>query len=207
VPLETGRWLQHAALERLQLRYALIQQTKSGYLSEDEAQGLLTRFPIVETGNLDYQARGRVAQVARLEIEGRQVEVYLTHLHHVQPEDGLRQYQVRRLFQWVESRSDANACIVCGDFNAVPDSPSIRLIPKSFRAVQTAPTFPTALAAPGKPPSEAGVARLSFCLDYIWIAGDLEVQDAGHCFDRPSPDDPTLWPSDHLGVWADLRFQ
>jgi hypothetical protein len=26
------------------------------------------------------------------------------------------------------------------------------------------------------------------------------------CFNRPSPKDPTLYPSDHAGVWADLVF-
>ncbi len=91
VPLQTGRWLQRMAHERLGLRYALVQQTKSGYWTEDEAQGLFTRFPIIETSNLDYLSRGRVAQVVRLEIEGRQVDVYVTHLHHVRGEDGLRQ--------------------------------------------------------------------------------------------------------------------
>ena len=27
------------------------------------------------------------------------------------------------------------------------------------------------------------------------------------CFNRPAPNDPTLWPSDHVGVWADLEFE
>jgi hypothetical protein len=29
---------------------------------------------------------------------------------------------------------------------------------------------------------------------------------SGVCFNTPSADDPTLWPSDHAGVWADLAF-
>ena len=109
VPLQSGRWLWQAAKERLGLQYAFAQQTKSSGWSLDEAQGLLTRFPVVETGNLDYLARGRVAQVVRIEIEGQQVDVYVTHLHHVPEEDGLRQYQVQRLFQWIDSRDDAVA--------------------------------------------------------------------------------------------------
>lgn len=207
VPLQTGRWLQRAASENLHTQYALVQQTKSSGWSLDEAQGLLTRFPITETANLDYLSRGRVAQVTRLEIEGQQVDVYVTHLHHVPEEDGLRQYQVQRLFQWIETRDDVGACIVCGDFNATLDYPSMNLIPGSFRAVQTAPTFPTGLEGSGEPPSASGAARLSFCFDYIWIAGNLQIQEAGRCFDRPDPADPALWPSDHVGVWADLRRQ
>ena len=156
---------------------------------------------------MDYLSRSRIAQVARLEIEGRQVDIYVTHLHHVREEEGLRQYQVQRLFQWIESRDDVSTRIVCGDFNATPGSPSIQLIPNSFRAVQTAPTCPTDLGAPGEPPTISGIARLSLCYDYIWITGDLEIHEAGRCFDQPHPDDSTLWPSDHVGVWADLRLQ
>ena len=29
---------------------------------------------------------------------------------------------------------------------------------------------------------------------------------SGVCFNTPSADDPTLWPSDHAGVWADIAF-
>ncbi len=207
VPLQTGRWLQQVARERLGLQYALIQYTKTNEPSLDEAQGMLTRFPIIETGNLDYLSRSRIAQVTRLDIEGRQVDVYVTHLHHDRKEEGLRQYQVQRLFQWIESRDDVSTRIVCGDFNATPDSPSIKLIPDSYRTVQTAPTALAGLKVPDEPASEPSGKRLSFCYDYIWIADDLKIQEAGRCFDQPDPDDPTLWPSDHVGVWADLTFQ
>lgn len=206
VPLQTGRWLQREASERFGLTYALTQQTKSSGWSMDEAQGLLTRFPIVETGNLDYLSRGRVAQVTRLEIEGHCVDIYVTHLHHVMKEDGLRQYQVRRLFEWVESRSDADAQIVCGDFNATPDATSIKLVPNTFRPVQTSPTFPTSLVAPDGITSAEEAPRLAYCLDYIWVSKELAVQEAGRCFDQPDSGDPTLWPSDHVGVWVDLEF-
>ena len=48
--------------------------------------------------------------------------------------------------------------------------------------------------------------RFDRCIDYIWIAGNLEVATSEVCFNRPHPDDSTLWPSDHAGVWADLEF-
>jgi endonuclease/exonuclease/phosphatase family metal-dependent hydrolase len=212
VPLQTGRWLQQVTRDRLGLQYALIQYNKSNELSQDEAQGLLTSFPVIETGGLEYLARNRIAQVTRVEIEGQYVDIYLTHLHHVPEEDGLRQYEVQRLFQWIESRDDVSTRIVCGDFNATPDEPSIKLIPDSFRTVQTAPTCPTSLEAPGELPIWHGFARpgpiqpFSWCYDYIWITEKLEVHDAGQCFNQPHPDDPTLWPSDHVGVWADLSL-
>lgn len=207
VPLQNGRWLWHEVSERFHIKYSYLQQNKAGaFISEEEAQGLLTLFPILETGHFEYLARGRVAQVARLEIEGQPVDVYVTHLHHVKDEDGLRQYEVQRLFQWIESRSDVKTCIVCGDFNAPPDSPSIQLVPKHFRPVQLSPTAPTPIAKFDDLPLESESSSLSLCLDYIWITRDLIIKESGLCFNQPSAKDPSLWPSDHVGVWADLMF-
>ena len=208
VPLQAGRWLWCEVNERFDIKYAYIQQNKAGaFISEEEAQGILTIFPVLEAGNFEYLARGRIAQVTRLEIEGRQIDIYLTHLHHVRDEDGLRQYEVQRLFQWVQNRNDVKTCIVCGDFNAPPDSPSIQLVPKDFRPVQISPTFPTVLSEVNGQPSELEIPRLSICLDYIWITRDLIIEESGLCFDQPNSKDASLWPSDHVGVWADLKFQ
>jgi len=44
------------------------------------------------------------------------------------------------------------------------------------------------------------------CIDYIWISDGIEILASEVCFNRASPDDPSLWPSDHAGVWADLRI-
>ena len=206
VPLQTGRWLQRAARERLGLHYVLLQQSMANDWSWKAAQGLLTQFPAIEAANLDYGSRNRVAQVTRIEVDGRLVDVYVTHLWDVGEEDGLRQYQVQRLLEWIQSRDDVEARIVCGDFNATLDAPSIQLMAATFQSVQTEPTIRTGLRELGESPSDPGSALLSRCIDYIWVAGPLEVENAGRCFDKPHPDDPTLWPSDHAGVWADLEF-
>jgi hypothetical protein len=44
------------------------------------------------------------------------------------------------------------------------------------------------------------------CLDYIWIRGAVRVASARLAFDRPASDDPTLYPSDHLGIAAHLEI-
>lgn len=207
-PLETGRWFWQEVNKRFNSKYSYLQQNKVGaFISEEEAQGLLTRFPVLEAGHFEYLARGRIAQVARVEVNGQPVDIYVTHLHHVRDEDGLRQYEVKRLFQWIQNRNDVSTCIVCGDFNAPPDSPSIQLVPKNFRPVQISPTFPTGLVEVGGRLSEPEIPRLSICLDYIWITQDLTIETSGLCFNQPDAKDSSLWPSDHVGVWADLRFQ
>jgi hypothetical protein len=49
--------------------------------------------------------------------------------------------------------------------------------------------------------------RMDRCIDYIWVAGAIRIVDSGVCFNRPSSQDPSLWPPDHVGVWADLALR
>ena len=43
------------------------------------------------------------------------------------------------------------------------------------------------------------------CLDYVWLRGAVEAEEARLVFDRPAVGDPTLFPSDHVGVAARVR--
>ena len=56
VPLQTARLLRDSAIAATGIPYKLVQQTRVNGLSNVEGEALLTRFAIVETGNLDYQA-------------------------------------------------------------------------------------------------------------------------------------------------------
>jgi endonuclease/exonuclease/phosphatase family metal-dependent hydrolase len=206
LPLQTARWLQGVAKDRMGIEYALVQQTKVNGLAGVEAEALLTRFPIMETGNLDYQARDMVALVARIVIDGEPIDIYVTHLYRSIGDDSLRLYQVQQLLAWIDSRRDVTASIVCGDFNATLDKPSAALMATRFRQTQTAPTAFTPLAESDGKVSHPKWSRMDRCIDYIWIAGNLKIIESGVCFDKASPDDASLWPSDHAGVWADLEI-
>ena len=206
IPLLSARWLRMSAAELTGVDYHLVQQTKTNSLSRVEGEALLTRFPVIETQNLDYQARDMVALVARIVLGTTPVDVYVTHLFMSRGEDSLRLFQVQQLLAWIETRRDVSAAIVCGDFNAALDAPSAALMATRFRPTQTAPTAFTALAGHDGAVSHPYWPRMDRCIDYIWVKGDIEVIASGVCFDRPSPDDPTLWPSDHAGVWADLAL-
>ena len=206
IPTQTGRWLQRAAVERMRQKYTLLQQSKVGEDSPTQAEGLLTRAPVLETANLDYRSHNCVAQVARFEIQGRLLDVYVTHLIAARVEDSARQYQVEQLLEWVGTRDDADFSVVCGDFNATPDQPSVRLMLGVFRPTQTRPTAFTPLQEPGGKPTHPEWERFDRCIDYIWVSPEIKIQATGLCFNKPAPDNPTLWPSDHVGVWADLEF-
>jgi hypothetical protein len=123
LPEQTGRWLQRSAAERLNTRYALLQQSKVGDDSRTEAEGLLTRYPVIETASLDYRAHNCVALVARFEIDGQLLDVYVTHLIAARVEDAARQYQAEQLLEWMQTRRDA-------DFSgSTIDPPHVRRAP------------------------------------------------------------------------------
>ena len=206
IPSQTGRWLQRAAENKNGSQYTAIQQSKAGEESSIQGEGLLTWYPIVETANLDYRSHDCVALVARLNIEGRRLDVYVTHLIAAKVDDSARQFQVKQLLQWIHNRDDADYSIVCGDFNAAPDQPSIELMAKAYRATQSEATAFTPLREAGGDPTHPEWQRFDRCIDYIWVSDSIKIMASGLCFNQPSADDPHLWPSDHIGVWADLQL-
>src|SRR5437016_1118516 len=206
VPLRTATLLRDAAIGATGIPYKLVQQTRVNGLSKLEGEALLTRFPIAETGNLDYQTRDIVALVARILVEGTPVDFYVTHLYMSRGDDSLRLFQVKQLLAWIDTRADGTRSVVCGDFNASLDTPSAGLMATRFRPTQTAPTAFTPLADRDGAVSHPYWPRMDRCIDYIWISEGIEILASAVCFNRPSLDDPSLWPSDHAGVWADLRI-
>ena len=206
IPSQTGRWLQRTSENTNRSQYYLLQQSKAGEDSRTQGEGLLTRYPVIETANLDYRSHDCVALVARFDIEERFLDVYVTHLIAAKIEDSARQYQVTQLLQWIRTRDDADYSIVCGDFNAAPDQPSIRFMAEAYRATQTQATAFTPLKESGGVPTHREWPRFDRCIDYIWISESIKVKASGLCFNKPAEDDPDLWPSDHVGVWADLEI-
>jgi endonuclease/exonuclease/phosphatase family metal-dependent hydrolase len=207
IPLQSARGLWKTAMELTGVHYNLVQQTRVNGLSKIEGEALLTRFAVIETGNLDYQARDMVAQVARILVSGVLLDVYVTHLYMSRGDDSLRLFQVQQLLAWIDTRDDVSARIVCGDFNASLDTPSAALMATRFHATQTSATAFTPLADHNGSPSHPYWPRMDRCIDYIWVSGAIQIVASGVCFDQPSPDDPSLWPSDHAGVWADLELE
>ncbi len=174
LPSRTGLWLQKAAAKVTGIQYALLQQSKVGEASRTEAEGLLTRFPVVETANLDYRSHDCVALVARFAIEGVMLDAYVTHLIAARVDESAREHQASELLKWISTRDDADCSVVCGDFNAAPDKPSIRLMSASYRCAQTQPTAFTPLKEPRGAPTHPEWQRFDRCIDYIWISQSIK---------------------------------
>ena len=171
---------------------------------------LLVRSPLIarEHERLDL-GLGRAAHRVVLDLpDGATLVVAVTHLHHVPADEAARDAQAKTLIDWLAAGPASDAVVVMGDFNAEPDEPTYaRMTAAGFRSAyaeangaEPAVTWPSGLQAPAMdtdgPPG---------CLDYIWVHGAVGVTSARLVFDRAHPDDPTLYPSDHLGIAARLE--
>lgn len=140
---------------------------------------------------------------------GARVLVVVTHLHHAVPDAAQRDAQAVALLEWLAVAQATDAIVTMGDFNADPREPAYaRMTGAGFRSAyaeangsEPAVTWPSGLQAPAMDTDgDPG------CLDYIWVRGATRVVDARLVFDRPHPEDPTLYPSDHLGIAAHLEI-
>jgi endonuclease/exonuclease/phosphatase family metal-dependent hydrolase len=140
---------------------------------------------------------------------GTTILIVVTHLHHLGPDESIRDEQTRRLLEWLDGAPRTDARIVVGDFNADPAEPTVlRMLAAGYRSAYAEAngadpdvTWPSGLQAPAM--DTDGPAE---CLDYIWVTGAVRVGSCRLAFDRPDPEDPTLYPSDHLGLSAQLEI-
>jgi endonuclease/exonuclease/phosphatase family metal-dependent hydrolase len=173
---------------------------------------MLVRLPLAETAS-DVErlelGLGRSALRLVVVVGGARMLLVDTHLHHVPEDEALRDEQVSALVSWLETSPTSDAQVVVGDFNAEPAEPAaIRMRDAGFRSAYaeangTDPdvTWPSGLQAPGMDTDgDPG------CLDYIWLRGPVRATSARLAFDRPAVGDPSLYPSDHLGLVAELAI-
>jgi endonuclease/exonuclease/phosphatase family metal-dependent hydrolase len=140
---------------------------------------------------------------------GATVLMVVTHLHHLGPDEAARDGQAAALLEWLEGSPDTDARVVVGDFNADPAEPTVRrMLAAGYRSAYAdangadpAVTWPSGLQAPAM-----DTDGLPECLDYIWVSTAIRVESCTLAFDRPNPEDPTLYPSDHLGLSAHLEI-
>jgi endonuclease/exonuclease/phosphatase family metal-dependent hydrolase len=146
----------------------------------------------------------RVVAHVRLEVRGRVVDVYDTHLHHTIEGGPIRATQIRDLLAFVDSTRSGAPVVLAGDFNCELGSPE--LAPVETRYVD-------ALAAthPGARHDETvtlnvALGNAPLAIDHVFVArvepSRLAPAAAAVVLDEPGADG--LWPSDHFGVVAKL---
>ncbi len=145
----------------------------------------------------------RVAAHARLDVGGRRLDAYVTHLHHTDAGSAIRARQVRDLLAFVDSTRGDGALVIGGDFNAPPDAPE--LAPLRARFADT-------WAATRSGPDPAGVTTLNPAkghvprrIDHLFCV-PRELRPVAAAIFLAAPGRAGTWASDHFGVWARLRW-
>ncbi|MEK9162987.1 MAG: endonuclease/exonuclease/phosphatase family protein [Chloroflexota bacterium] len=219
LPLNTAQWLaDHIG------GYTVHLCPKTGKAKNREGIAILSRLPVEGEAYLDLQRQGRVAQYIRLKINDRRLIFANTHLYWEPGESKERMKQVERLLEWLRT-TPADAAIVVGDFNGEPDQLSIKRMRKQFTSAYQAShgkepdyTCPTPLTSKRNLIEEtARSVRHAFLnlktnralhwrgtLDYIFVNDGVNVKACDVVLNKPAPHDPTLYPSDHFGLMAEL---
>lgn len=209
-PIGQARWLRNQVNVRLsgspKKPYQLLQQPLRHFARRwVEAIGILSRLPVISVDDAGLGYGGRVALRANVELPSREtLDFVAVHLHPVASDREARAEQVMQLSGWLQSHNPVPFQVVAGDFNEVPSGPAIDLMKQSYRSAfaevrgyDPLATFPTALTD--------RLDGWSGCLDYIFVSNPVPgVVDARVFCKRPAPDDPTLYPSDHVGLLATL---
>lgn len=140
---------------------------------------------------------GRKAQFAHLLLANTRLAVLNLHLSHLPNNDALKIEQLQTALAHPAIKNEPNILII-GDLNSTPDSLTYRFLTEqrfvsSFKALNKE-YVPTLLSTSQKP---------NKTLDYIMLrSSNLRFDQTGITFNQPNSEN--LFPSDHLGVWADI---
>ncbi len=185
--------------------------------------GLVSRWPlsIVDRRVLRGEDDAGVGEALGAVVEGERgpIQLFIVMLDY--PLDGsrVRQGQVRRLAQFIsETTRKRHPVVVCGDFNAGPDSDEIRMLTGRSATAEPGLVFYDAweVAGDGTPgytwsnrnPLAAVGMYPDRRFDYVLSAWPRlgAVGHPTHCELLGVVPEDQLQPSDHYGVLADLRY-
>ncbi|MFC3198754.1 endonuclease/exonuclease/phosphatase family protein [Parapedobacter deserti] len=167
-------------------------------------QSVLSRFPIVShavdtlatVASAPFYYRAfylhRLAQIAKLEVLGREVMIINVHLEAF--DRNTRQQHTERVLQLYRQYADRYPTIMLGDFNSSPDEadPTINtILRENLRTVDLGDVFDIPYTYNSESPSSR--------LDYIFYSDALELVEG-----RVAVEAGQI--SDHLPVWAAFRF-
>ena len=198
---------------------------KTGEEREKEGIAILSRLPLEKAEDLDLLTQDRVAQYVMVQVEGKPLVVANGHFYWQPGESERREQQVERLLGWLEAIPGKPPLVVCGDFNAMPETGAIQRMYRSFDSAYKAQhgREPEYTAPTGLRRSKLAMLGTVFAfikdirltelrlnwkgtLDYIFVSPQVRVIDCRLVLDQPLPVDPHIYPSDHFGLAATLEF-
>jgi endonuclease/exonuclease/phosphatase family metal-dependent hydrolase len=183
---------------------------------------VLSRWPITRQEWRRFSGSGETGgDVLFTEIDGPRgpVRLYLAALAWRLEESAVRQAQVREIGALIAGTQDGrHPTILCGDFNADPDSDEIRMLTGKRETAAPDLVFYDAWATAGTGgPGYTWAGANSWAVPLLWP--DRRIDYVFSAWPRPGgaghpvhcevigtePVDGVL-PSDHYGVLADLRY-
>lgn len=191
---------------------------------ESIGNAVLSRYPITATATCSLSAPPgldelRLVVRADIETPTRPVEVFSTHLNYRLDQSHVRQQQVRELCAFVDETTERRVVppIVCGDFNADPESDEIRMMTGLTAVPVPKLVFIDAWRAGGTGPGPTWDNRNPFAaadhepdrrIDYVFVGYPREggIGKVVHAERLGTEPVGGVWPSDHLGVVADIRL-
>lgn len=205
--LDQGMWIARQINQRLPKdeHYRVRHAASPGKYASVHGIATMSRLGPSEHVVIDLMSHERVAQRLIFEADGHQFAFVNTHLHHPPEDAEVRVQQLKYLLAWLDRDPRPLPTIVLGDFNSYVEEPAVALMKSRFRSAYE--------SAHGHEPHKTWSTPVNTyddsphgTLDYIYVAEQFQIKDAGLAFDRPSPDDPDLYPSDHLGLFAHLKL-
>ncbi len=178
-----------------------------------EGVGILSRYPILETGLKDLVEGGRVAVWTRVEVEsGYELDFFNTHLESDGNEqmtaDEIRTQQAGFMTEFMAAAGDEHIQLLTGDMNTTDETEAYEVLvagglSDTYRAVhgdETATTGNTSTIVLMEGAEQDPMRRI----DYIFVSGEppdgaqASPVDSIVCFQNH--DEAGFYPSDHLGV-------
>lgn len=146
----------------------------------------------------------RVAGFASIEIDGRPLNVYVTHLHY-KPEGGdIRRQQIRGLMDFVEATRGYAPSLLGGDFNTADSAPELQALTPMFASAYPAAHPDQPLDTPEHTTLNPHLGHRPQRIDHLFFQqGAFKVLGARIVFEQPEADGS--WASDHFGLLARLQ--
>ena len=184
---------------------------------------ILSRHPFVRQEMLDLGSQGRVAQWVQVQINEQPFVLCNGHYYWYPGAHPERDRQVQKVLDGLGQLTPDLPIAVVGDFNGTPETSAIALMRQSFTSAYAAAhqgqepdyTCPTPLVQRSWKKRFRHTLRNLLVhrtlkpwqgtLDYIFVNRHLQVEDCQLILNHPAAHSPTLYPSDHFGLMAQLK--
>jgi len=196
---------------------------KTGSFEKKEGLAILSRLPVRKQERLDLLTQNRVAQAITFRLDNETLMLVNGHFFWHPGPSQKRLEQVELLLDWMDTQPAEIPVIICGDFNGVPGTPAIKFLRRYFDSAYVAIhgeepdyTCPTPLPPSTKTKLRAAAKALlgqrpspepswRGTLDYIFVDPRLDTQACELAFNCPAKHNAVIYPSDHFGLYAQIK--